>query len=250
MNSVSYVGHGTVRLELDGLAMLTDPLLRRRVGHLRRAVPPVGQVTEGLAAILISHGHHDHLDVPSLERLDRSVPVVVPRGLGRLLAKHFESVVEVEEGDELAFGPVLLRATPAEHDSRRHLGRLRAAAIGYALLGSSNVYFAGDTSLFDRMAGLVPELDLALLPIWGWGATLGRGQHLDPMSAAQALRLLQPRIAVPIHWGTYHPLYLGLRRAPSFLSEPAVAFAREAAAAAPEVDVRVLKPGERLAFST
>jgi L-ascorbate metabolism protein UlaG (beta-lactamase superfamily) len=242
------VGHGTVRLELDGLAMLTDPLLRRRVGHLRRAVPLDARETEGLAAILISHGHHDHLDVPSLERLDPSVPVVAPRGLGRLLAKHFESVAEVEEGDELPFGPVVLRVTPAEHDNRRHLGRLRATAVGYALLGSRNVYFAGDTGPFERMAGLVPDLDVALLPIWGWGAKIGRGIHLDPVSAAQALRLLQPRMAVPIHWGTYLPLHRGLLSTPDFLSEPAVAFVREAAAAAPEVDVRVLEPGERLAL--
>jgi L-ascorbate metabolism protein UlaG (beta-lactamase superfamily) len=228
--------------------MLTDPLLRRRVGHLRRAVPLDTHVTEGLAAILVSHGHHDHLDVPSLERLDRSVPVVMPRGLGRLLAKRFESVVEVEEGDELAFGPVVVRVTPAEHDNRRRPGRLRANAVGYALLGSSSVYFAGDTGPFDAMAGLVPDLDLALLPIWGWGAKLGRGKHLDPVSAAQALQLLQPRIAVPIHWGTYLPLHRGLRTAPAFLSDPAVVFAGEAAAAAPEVEVRVLKPGERLAF--
>ena len=246
MNSVSYVGHGTVRLELDGLVLLTDPLLRRRVGHLRRAVPLDARVGKGLTAILISHGHHDHLDVPSLERLDPLVPVVVPRGLGRLLAKHFKSVSEVEEGDELSFGPVLLRATPAEHDSRRHLGRLRAAAVGYALLGSSNVYFAGDTGPFDEMEGLVPDLDVALLPIWGWGAKLGRGIHLDPVSAANALRLLRPRIAVPIHWGTYLPLHLGLRRPPAFLSEPAVEFVRKAASVAPEVDVRVLQPGERL----
>jgi L-ascorbate metabolism protein UlaG (beta-lactamase superfamily) len=205
-------------------------------------------VTDGLTAILISHGHHDHLDVPSLERLDPSVPVVAPRGLGRLLAKHFESVTEVEEDDELSFGPVSLHVTPADHDSRRQLRRVRANAVGYALLGSRNVYFAGDTGPFDGMEGLVPDLDVALLPIWGWGAKLGRGIHLDPVSAANALRLLRPRIAVPIHWGTYLPLHRGLRTAPNFLSEPAVAFVREAAAAAPEVDVRVLKPGERLAF--
>jgi L-ascorbate metabolism protein UlaG (beta-lactamase superfamily) len=138
--------------------------------------------------------------------------------------------------------------TPAEHDNRRRPGRLRASAVGYALLGSRNVYFAGDTGPFDGMEGLVPDLDVALLPIWGWGAKLGRGIHLDPVSAANALRLLQPRIAVPIHWGTYLPLHRGLRRAPDFLSAPAQAFVREAAAVAPEVDVRVLEPGERLAF--
>jgi L-ascorbate metabolism protein UlaG (beta-lactamase superfamily) len=96
------------------------------------------------------------------------------------------------------------------------------------------------------MEGLVPNLDLALVPIWGWGPTLGRGEHLDPASAAQALRLLRPRMAVPIHWGTYRPLHHGLRREPAFLREPAEAFLREAAAVAPEVEVRILKPGERL----
>ncbi len=94
------------------------------------------------------------------------------------------------------------------------------------------------------MAGLVPDLDLALIPIWGWGATLGGGGHLDPRRAAEALRLLQPRVAVPIHWGTYRPLHRGADAA--FLADPAEAFVREAATAAPEVEVRVLRPGEHL----
>src|SRR6185503_2691890 len=102
------------------------------------------------------------------------------------------------------------------------------------------VYFAGDTGLFAGMARL-PTLDLALLPVWGWGPRLGPG-HLDPVGAAEALTLLRPRIAVPIHWGTYSPLWY--LRPPAYLSEPGVAFAREAARLAPEVEVRVLTPGE------
>jgi L-ascorbate metabolism protein UlaG (beta-lactamase superfamily) len=98
------------------------------------------------------------------------------------------------------------------------------------------------------MDGLLPDLDLALVPIWGWGPTVGSGEHLDPAGAAQALRLLRPRVAVPIHWGTYHPLHHGWRREPEFLSEPAETFVREAASIAPEVEVRILKPGERLEF--
>jgi L-ascorbate metabolism protein UlaG (beta-lactamase superfamily) len=154
-------------------------------------------------------------------------------------------VVEVDEGESVSIGPVEVRATHAEHDERRRIGRLRGASLGYAIGGTHRIYFAGDTSLFPEMDGLVPDLDLALIPIWGWGPTLGSGEHLDPAGAAEALRLLRPRVAVPIHWGTYRPLHHGVRRDPAFLTEPAEDFVREVARTAPEVDVRVLQPGER-----
>jgi L-ascorbate metabolism protein UlaG (beta-lactamase superfamily) len=87
-----------------------------------------------------------------------------------------------------------------------------------------------------------PGLDVALLPIAGWGTHLGAG-HLDPERAARALALLEPRVAIPIHWGTF--LSMRIRRPPAdVLTEPAERFAREAAALAPGVDVRVLAPGE------
>jgi L-ascorbate metabolism protein UlaG (beta-lactamase superfamily) len=232
-----YIGHATVLLELDGVRFLTDPLLRRRVAHLRRAAPL--QPIDEIDAVLISHGHYDHLDLPSLRKL--AAKVVVPRGLGARL-RGFE-VVEVDEGDEMSVGPVALKATHAEHDGGRPPWG-KSSALGYALTGSKRTFFAGDTGLFAGMDGLVPELDLALVPIWGWGAELGRGNHLDPEQAAEAVRRLRPKIVVPIHWGTYRPFYRS-RRAP-FLSEPAEAFVRAAAKAAPDVDVRVLRPGEQL----
>lgn len=241
MNAVGYVGHGTVRIEVDGAVLLTDPLLRRYVGHLRRPSPVAAGAAEGLTAILISHGHRDHLDAPSLRVIDRDVPVVVPRGLGRLVGRQgFANVTEVVEGDELGFGTVRVRATHAEHDDRRRPGRLRGDAVGYAVLGSRNVYFAGDTGPFDAMDDLVPDLHLALLPIWGWGPRVGKG-HMDPLRAARAVELMGPRVAVPIHWGT-----LASPRAP-WLDDPerpAREFAERVAAATPGVEMRVLQPGE------
>jgi L-ascorbate metabolism protein UlaG (beta-lactamase superfamily) len=249
VSSVVYVGHSTVLVELGGVRLLTDPLLRRRVGHLRRQSPVDVDSLRSPDAVLISHAHRDHLDLPSLRRLDRAVTAVVPRGLRSLVeGLGFERVVEVDAGESVSFGPVEVRATHAEHDERRRPAGRRAPALGYAISGSRRIYFAGDTALFQAMDGLVPDLDLALLPIWGWGPTLGRGEHLDPASAAQALSLLRPRMAVPIHWGTYRPLHHGLRREPDFLREPAEAFIREAASVAPEVEVRILKPGGRLEF--
>ena len=230
-------------IELDGVRILTDPVLRRRVSHLLRvgevpAVPPPPD------AVLISHGHLDHLDLPSLEQLGRDAYVVCPRGLGRLvLARGFRRVTEVGEGEEVEVGPLVVRATPAEHGGGKKLPGRSTATVGYAVTGSASVFFAGDTDLFAAMDGLVPALDVALLPIWGWGPTMGPG-HLDPERAAEALALLGPRIGVPIHWGTLRPFYRSAR-AP-FLREPLDAFVAAAARRAPEVDVRVLEPGETL----
>ena len=236
---VRYIGHATVLIELDGVRLLTDPLLRNRVAHLRRAVPldpPAPQAD----VVLVSHGHHDHLDLPSLRMLPNS-RVVAPLSLAAGLTEF--DAVGVDEGDELQVGPLTIRATHAEH----HGGRPpfgAGAALGYAILGSRRIFFAADTELFEGMKGLVDGLDLALVPIWGWGATLGRGKHLDPRTAAEAVRRLAPRVAVPIHWGTYRPLHR--RATATFLTEPAEAFAREAAQVAPDVEIRVLRPGEEL----
>jgi L-ascorbate metabolism protein UlaG (beta-lactamase superfamily) len=240
---VRYIGHGTVLIELDGVRLLTDPLLRTRVAHLRRAAP-LGDPPPAPDVVLISHGHHDHLDVPSLRQLDLGTQLVLPAGLAPRLDAF--KTVGLEEGGEYAVGPVTVRATHAEHEGGRPpFGDV--PALGYAILGSKRIFFAGDTDLFDGMEGLVDDLDVALIPIWGWGATLGRGKHLDPQRAAEAARRLAPRIAVPIHWGTYRPLHRGARA--RFLTEPAEAFARAAAEVAPGVEVRVLQPGEELVLA-
>lgn len=241
---VAYAGHATVELELDGIRLLTDPVLRARVGHLRRVAPP-SDVSFEVDAVLVSHAHHDHMDLPSLKLLPTSALAVVPRGAGRLL-RRFERVVEVDEGDEVPVGPVLLRALHAEHPGGRTPFRARGPALSYALVGTKRVYFAGDTGLFAGMDSLVPDLDVALLPIWGWGSRLGPG-HLNPRSAAEALRFLRPRAAIPIHWGTYRVLHR-TRVDQRDLEAPARAFAQAAAELAPEVDVRILRPGDRASF--
>jgi L-ascorbate metabolism protein UlaG (beta-lactamase superfamily) len=243
---ITYVGHATVQIALDGVRILTDPVLRTRMGHLRRRRGRVDPAAlRGIDTILISHAHYDHLDIPSLERLGRVTPIVVPRGVGALVRRRsFAHVMEIEEGETISVGALSVTATLAVHDGRR--GPFASGrALGYVVEGSSRIYFAGDTDLFPAMAEL-GSIDVALVPIWGWGPSLGRGKHMDPERAAESLSLLRPRIAVPIHWGTYHPLHLGLREAPRYLSEPPERFVRAAAGVAPDVDVRVLRPGETL----
>jgi L-ascorbate metabolism protein UlaG (beta-lactamase superfamily) len=238
---LTFVGHSTVLIQLDGVRILTDPLLRQRFVHVRRRVPPVDQaLVADVDVVLVSHLHHDHLDRPSLRKVAKNATVLVPRGARHLVPRSAGRVEEIVEGDKLSVRGLAIEATHADHRPGRILHR-GPAPVGFSIAGTRRLYFAGDTGLFPGMRRLGAGLDVALLPISGWGTHLGSG-HLNPASAAEALTLLEPRIAIPIHWGTFRSMRVSDRRARP-LKEPAEMFAREAAARAPAVDVRILAPG-------
>jgi len=234
--TLDYLGHSTVVIDLDGIRLLTDPVTRSRIGPLRRVEPvPDRERLRGIDAVLISHVHWDHLDVPSLRELGPDVPIIVPAGAGSWLRRTgFSDVREIAVGETEDVGGVAVRAVPAVHSGFRPPFGPTAPPLGFVVRGSRTVYFAGDTDLFDGMAELGEPIDMALIPVWGWGPTLGRGRHLDPLRAAQSLRLIRPRAAMPIHWGTYWPHALG-RIFPERLVEPPAAFVEYAAELAPDV---------------
>lgn len=241
--SVTWLGHATALLETGGARVLTDPLLRGRLAHITRRVPDVLPAAVGrVDAILISHVHRDHLDRPTLRGLGGGIPIVAPRGAAAAL-RGLGPVHELAPGESTVVAGVRVTATPAVHAARR--GGRRIPALGYLVDG--DLYFAGDTDLFAAMAQLGP-LELALLPVWGYGPTLGPG-HLDPERAARAAALLRPRVAVPIHWGTYFPLPLGLGPGGHrLLRDPPRTFAARAATLAPATDVVVLEPNGHLSL--
>ncbi|MBF6606901.1 MAG: MBL fold metallo-hydrolase [Chloroflexi bacterium] len=239
---MTFVGHSTVLVDLDGVRVLTDPLLGHvAAGTIRRVVPAVPPETlASLTAVFISHGHLDHLDFASLRALPGNPALIVPVGLGRVVARATRGVVhELRAGDRLTIGNLTLEAVHAEHPRRRSPFTTAEGALGVLITGSTSVYFAGDTDLFPAMEELAGRVDVALLPVSGWGPTLGRG-HLDPRRAAEAAARIRPAIAMPIHWGTLWPL--GLRRMAG-LEGPGEAFRDAVAARAAGVDVRVLRPG-------
>jgi L-ascorbate metabolism protein UlaG (beta-lactamase superfamily) len=259
---VTYVGHATVLIEHLGMRLLTDPVMRSRIGHLRRyGSPPSPTLTNGLDAVLLSHLHGDHLDRPSLRAIADGTAILAPKGSASLIRRDGHSLIhELVPGDTIELRPgtdesgvepqgIRIRATEAEHEGRRVPFGPSTATLGFEITGEGRrLYFAGDTELFPGLADLSADgaapLDLALLPIWGWGPTLGPG-HLDPESAARAVAMLKPRLVIPIHWGTFFPLGLG-RWSARHLKEPPQRFCAYVSEHSPDTEVRVLEPGSSL----
>ena len=240
---VDFVGHATVRLDVAGTSILTDPFLRERLGPLERhGVVPQGVADLDIDVVLISHGHQDHFDPRSLERIAGSPTVVVPRGLGARARRCVRGeVLEVDAGDRLSVGEVQLEVVPASHWITP--GSARAQPVGYVIDGGPRIYFAGDTGPFPGLDAVLAGVDVALRPVWTWGPHRGPG-HLGPKSAARALTDAGPTVAIPIHWGTLYPRRLH-RVWSGPLREPGDRFAAHAHDLAPAVQARVLRPGER-----
>ncbi|WP_327279441.1 MULTISPECIES: MBL fold metallo-hydrolase [unclassified Streptomyces] len=251
---ITWWGHATCTVEESGVRLLTDPLFARRLAHLRRrrgALPPPEAAEADV--VLVSHLHADHLHLPSLARLARGTRLLVPAGarlavpgLARVAQVRRLAVTEVAPGDEVGVrSGVRVRAVRACHDGRRlPFGPHLAPALGYVVHGSARTYFAGDTGLFDTMAEEVGPVDVALLPVGGWGPYLGPG-HLDAGRAARALAALAPAAAVPVHYGTYWPIGMDAVR-PHEFHAPGEEFVRQARQLAPKVTVRLPDHGERV----
>lgn len=248
---VTWFGHSTVRVDLDGVSLLTDPVLGRWVGALRRSGPTPGPAaTKGLAAALVSHAHHDHLDLASLRRLAPTTTVIVPHGTGAVARLGATGpVVELALGQSTTVGRVTVTAVPAHHDGSRRGRDDASLALGYLIQGGRSVWFAGDTGTHPGFADLRGQVDLALVPIGGWGLTLGP-HHLDARQAADVCATVRPKSVLPVHWGT-----LGVPGTRSRLfgalwaRQDGARFVRALAAVAPATRALTPAVGERITWA-
>ncbi|UCH84793.1 MAG: MBL fold metallo-hydrolase [Candidatus Latescibacterota bacterium] len=251
---ITFVGHATTLTEMSGVRILTDPLFRDRFRFLRRrgSVSTRRMGLDRIDAVALSHMHFDHMDYASLRMIPSNVPIVAPVGAGRFLGKKVpHDVHEMRVGETLRLGPVEIHATPSLHESGMYWPFWHPTnVLSFMFVGSQTIHFVGDTALFDEMHDLGRDfdIDVALLPVWGYGPYL-RGDHMTPSEAADAVAMLRPRSAVPIHWGTVHPMGPGFKNM-AYLEDPPRVFARAAARVAPMTDVRVLSPGESTVVTT
>lgn len=213
---MTWLGHATTLLEVDEVRLLTDPLLRSHAGLLRRRGwrPPRASWSH-VDAVLLSHLHHDHADLPSLRLLRPDTPVVTSDVNARWLRRRglHGVAASTERWRPLnQSGTVEVRLADALHGSRPMPHRPNDTHGHLVRAPGCRIWIAGDTALFGQMTE-IPELlggrvDLAVVPISGWGPRLSRG-HLDPAQAAEACVLVGARAALPVHWGTLHPPGLG-----------------------------------------
>lgn len=239
---LTYLGHATVLIELDGVRILTDPVLGDRLGPLRRLGPtPDPDAIGEVDGVLISHGHPDHFHRASIRAVHGRPMIVMPEGLGGRALGPGRRVREVTVDHRVEIGALAVTAVSAKHG--RWARHPASRPIGYLIEGSCGVYFAGDTALHPGMALLAGRVDVALLPVGRWGPPRGPGR-LTPATAVHAAARVAARTAIPIHWGTLHLPGFATGRWGWGSLDAGDAFAAEAADRSPKLDVRVLQPGE------
>src|SRR5215211_5797312 len=198
--TLTWWGHSTSTWRDGATTVLFDPVLTARLGHLRRVrgpLPPPHAAQADL--VLVSHLHADHTHLPSLRLISPSAVLIAPTGSRRLLRPITARGVklrEVEPGDLVEFGSMQVRVLAADHDGRRLPGSPhRGPALGYLVEGSRRCWYPGDTGpnvAFEEVA----QVDIALMPVGGWGPSLGHG-HLDADQAAEVVSRTQPDRAIP-----------------------------------------------------
>lgn len=243
--TVTWLGHSTVVLDVDGVRLLTDPLLRPGAGLLRRrGRHPSRARWEGTDAVLLSHLHHDHAELRSLRMVPPGTPVITGAPNARWLRARHLTAVAPGSGHwvSVGVGGVQVTLCRADHTARPMPHRPNAANGHVVRTPTTTIWVAGDTELFDELSELPAlagrTIDLAIVPVSGWGPRLSGG-HLGPVEAAEACRRVGAAYAVPVHWGTLHAP--GGRRYPrGWMDRPGPDFARAVEAAAPRCRPLVL----------
>jgi N-acyl-phosphatidylethanolamine-hydrolysing phospholipase D len=253
--TITWIGHSTFLVQLDGVNILTDPHFGPRTSPVsfagpRRLVPP-GVRFEDLPpidAVVISHDHYDHLDAATVERLARDhhprffVPLGIKAWLG---ARGIDDAMELDWWRSATFRGITFTCTPAQHSSGRGLGDQNKRLWGSWVIagGTKRMFFAGDTGYYPGLLEIGRRLGpfgVAALPIGGYSDyRVHHPNHLNPEEAVQLFEGLGATLMVPMHWGTFD-----LNREP--FNEPPDRLLSAALRRGLEERIAILSPGETI----
>ncbi|PRQ05579.1 MBL fold metallo-hydrolase [Enhygromyxa salina] len=221
---VTWLGHSTLLIEIDGHTVLTDPVWGERTSPLRwagptRFFPPPIPLAElpPVDAVLISHDHYDHLDYATIDAIKQwDTRFVVPLGVGAHLeywGVPVERIIELDWWERTRVGALEIACAPARHASGRQLfDQNNTLWAGYALLGGDHrVFFSGDTGLFPGMTEIGEQLgpfDLTMIEAGAYGQAWP-DWHIGPEQAVRAHQMLRGEVMLPIHWGLFDLAYHG-----------------------------------------
>ena len=219
---VTWLGHSSILLEIDGARILFDPVWGQRTspvsfaGPKRFHKPPLSMkelLTLDIDAIIISHNHYDHLDEPTIRAIkDMDTRFVMPLGVGAYFEEWGvpkERIVELDWWEAVSLGDVSITATPARHFSGRSMtfsDQDETLWASYAVVGPRRrAYFSGDTAMFPGFKEIGKRLgpfDLTMLEVGAYNPAW-TDVHLGPEQAVQAHKDLRGKVFLPIHWGTF-----------------------------------------------
>jgi L-ascorbate metabolism protein UlaG (beta-lactamase superfamily) len=218
---ITWLGHSTLLIEIDGYRLLVDPVWGDRAspftwaGPKRFYPPPLAlDAIPRLDAVLISHDHYDHLDYPTIETLSRRKDLLflAPLGVGAHLeywGVAAERIVELDWWQEHGSGDLTFVATPARHFSGRSVAmtdRNQTLWDGWAVIGpEQRIYYSGDTALFPEMPTIGKRFgpfDATMIEAGAYNA-MWADVHLGPEQAVLAHRLVKGKLMVPVHWGLF-----------------------------------------------
>ncbi len=243
---IIYGGHSTVLIKMGKSVIVTDPNLSKRIWTIRRKNKPglTQEQLDTINLILISHGHYDHLDLPTVKRLHRNAVVIVPKGLNKYFIRYgFNDVRTLAWWEQTSVHGLRIIAVPANHFKGRN-PMVNSLYQGYVIDGGHQIYFAGDTGWFDgfKEIGDIFKLDIALLPIGAYKPWSALGHHMTPEHSIKAMKYLKARFMIPIHWGAFK---LSLEP----LDEPIKRLKESAKHNGIEKSVVILEPGETFSLN-
>ncbi|MCK6207499.1 MBL fold metallo-hydrolase [Bacillus infantis] len=211
--SVTWIGHSTFLIQMGGLNMITDPVWALRMGMQKRLTEPGLPIFSlpPIDLVLISHGHYDHLDFPTIKKLGGNPKFFVPAGLKGAFAKRgYTNIHEADWWDSFEAGTLKFTFVPAQHWTRRGLNDTNTSHWGGWIIesteGEQSVYFAGDTGYFRGFKDIAEKhkLDIVLMPIGAyepeWFMSVS---HINPEDAVKAFLELKGKLFIPMHYGAY-----------------------------------------------
>jgi L-ascorbate metabolism protein UlaG (beta-lactamase superfamily) len=214
--TVTWIGHSTFLLNLEGTTILTDPVFSDKVGMsflglatigLQRFVPPALTIQElpPLDLVLVSHAHMDHYDIPSLRSLPRDVPTILARDTTEFVdGLGLEQLQELDWGQTAEVKGVRIEAVPVKHWGRRYPWDRDRGYNGLLLTkGKRSLLFGGDTAYTEQLPGATNgrRLDVAILPIGGYNPYIAN--HASPEQAWDLVHEMRARYLIPMHWRTF-----------------------------------------------